>query len=231
MHSSNSRPDPGHVGAAVPGETTRLFWPSWPGVSLPSFWRLVSARSTTPPPPPPPPYSPPPPPPPPPPHLPPPPPTSPPPPLPPPRRARSAARIKRRAAQGALWVTRGTNGPNPGRSAEIKLNAPGRIAASAGRMIKSLLFGLRLLGKLGAGSDARGRGLQKMAAKFQAGRSEHRYKAVTVVVHHVDRSRLGNDSDHRLRASGRRERAGEPPAFLLVDCKRERDAAKSRRWR
>ena len=98
-------------------------------------------------------------------------------------------------------------------------------------MIKSLpFFGLRLLGKLGAGSDARGRGLQKIA-RLQAVRSEHRYKAVTVVVHHVDRSRLGNDSDHRLSASGRRERAGEPPAFLLVDCKRERDAAESRRWR
>ena len=59
---------------------------------------------------------------------------------------------------------------------------------------------LRLLGKLGAGSDARGRGLQKIA-RLQAVRSEHRYKAVTVVVHHVDRSRLGNDSDHRLSAS------------------------------
>src|SRR5215208_8183258 len=56
---------------------------------------------------------------------------------------------------------------------------------------------LRLLRELGAGSDARGGGLQKVT-KLQAVGSEHRRSDVTIVVYHVDRSRLRDDGDHRL---------------------------------
>src|SRR4026207_1767981 len=65
-------------------------------------------------------------------------------------------------------------------------------------------------------------------AELHAVRREQRPPGMGVVVDYVDRAGSRHDPDHGLRAPGRRERAGEAAAVLLVEDHRERHAGEPR---